>query len=68
MSTSLTLTSALASAIVVAMVRAAAPPAQPGTWSKVIECGTYMHVLEGMDTEAAESFEGLFAEKSSDEG
>jgi len=29
---------------------------------------TYMHVLEGMDTEAAESFDGLFVEKSSDEG
>jgi integrase len=29
---------------------------------------TYMHVLEGMDREAAESFDGLFVEKSSDEG
>lgn len=29
---------------------------------------TYMHVLEGMDNEAAASFEELFAEKSHDEG
>ena len=28
---------------------------------------TYMHVLEDMDTGAAESFEGLFAEKSREE-
>ena len=29
---------------------------------------TYMHVLEGMDTEAAASFEGLFSESSREDG
>ena len=29
---------------------------------------TYMHVLEGMDTEAAASFEDLFSESSREDG